>query len=234
MSPVSTARAAACAHAQTTAAGAPLEQLQGGIACLLNHERRAAGLGDLVLSRRLEVAGRRHARDMRAHDYFGHTSRDGRTFVDRIRAAGYLAGQDASGWTIGETIAWAHEAVSDPAAIVAALMRSPPHRRVILDGRLREVGIGIVRGTPTPDDGGVTLAIDYGSLVSPAAERRAAPRETTAGATKAKANPKPRPAPTPSGAADPPQSAAPAAPAERPDRPDKPGKDDREHHGRGK
>jgi uncharacterized protein YkwD len=45
---------------------------------------------------------------------------------------------------------------------VLAWLRSPAHRRVLLDRRFRVAGIGIARGTPfaTP---GATYTADFGS-----------------------------------------------------------------------
>ena len=141
---------------------------ESAIACLLNKERRKAGLGRLTADRRLEAAAVGHARDMRDHDYFDHTSLDGRSFSQRILDAGYMEGREAGPWKVGETLAWGAADLSSPTQLVAALMASPPHREVILDGVYRDIGVGLVRGTPTSDASGATLAVEFGTLTLPA------------------------------------------------------------------
>lgn len=149
------------------------------LTCLINRERRDEGLRALDVSKRLFIAGWRHARDMRDHDYFDHRGRDGSTLTDRIQAAGYTKGHERDAWALGETLVWAPDATSDPTSLIAALMGSPPHRRVILDPRFRELGVGAVRGTPTEDPDGVTVTVNYGSLTSPASVREDPPRDHT-------------------------------------------------------
>ena len=43
-------------------------------------------------------------------------------------------------------------------------MESAPHRRIVLDRRFRDVGIGLVAAAPLADVavGGATLTIDFG------------------------------------------------------------------------
>lgn len=170
--------AAPCPHEDTSARAAKPAQLAGAFVCVVNRERRRRGLGALDVSHRLEVAALRHAEDMRDNGYFAHDSRDGRTFVDRIRAAGYLEGREQDAWSLGETLAWGAGSAATPARMFDALMDSPPHRRVIVGEAFRELGVGLVVGTPTGDPNGATVAIDYGSLVSPAPLREPPPAET--------------------------------------------------------
>lgn len=66
---------------------------------LVNVERAAEGIAPLSYDARLAAAARGHSEDMGLHDYFSHTSLDGRTVSDRITDAGYT-------WNfIGENIA---------------------------------------------------------------------------------------------------------------------------------
>ena len=67
----------------------------------------------------------------------------GATLSDRARKAGY------PGRTLGEDIGWGTYDLGTPSAIVAAWMKSPPHRAIILSGRFREIGVGVAIGTPS-------------------------------------------------------------------------------------
>ena len=129
--------------------------------CLLNEERAQRGLGRLRLNDRLSRAARRHASDMVNREYFSHESRSGASFVDRIRRSGYL--KSVRAWSVGENLAWGAEEGSTPGAIVRSWMRSPGHRSNILQGRYREIGIGVVAGAPSGSwDEAATYATEFG------------------------------------------------------------------------
>ena len=53
------------------------------------------------------------------------------------------------GWRAGEALAWGSGSASTPRSIVAAWMRSPGHRRIVLDPGYDVAGFGVTRGTPT-------------------------------------------------------------------------------------
>jgi uncharacterized protein YkwD len=71
-----------------------LVQAQGNIQneflALVNDERASLGKAPLVANLQLETAAYMHSKDMGDNDYFSHTSLDGRTFSQRITAAGYM------------------------------------------------------------------------------------------------------------------------------------------------
>lgn len=132
--------------------------------CLLNRERRGRGMRKLRLNRRLASAARGHAVDMVRADYFSHDSRNGSSFVDRIRRAGYL--RNAGSWFVGENLAWGTGQRATPRQIVRAWMNSPGHRANILNRRFREIGIGIADGAPvkvSSSSPGATYATDFGT-----------------------------------------------------------------------
>jgi len=79
--------------------------------------------------------------------FFEHTCPDGGTFVSRIKRSSYLRG-NLKRWAVGENIAWGTSDRSSPGKIVRAWMRSPGHRRNILDRRFDELGLGIALGAP--------------------------------------------------------------------------------------
>ena len=72
---------------------------------------------------------------MAANNYFSHTSQDGRSFVDRINATGYV-------WsTIGENIAAGYPSVN---AVVDGWMASDGHCANIMNPQFRDVGAACV------------------------------------------------------------------------------------------
>jgi uncharacterized protein YkwD len=142
--PAAVAAPAACDSAEAAAARLSERTVVRSTLCVLNAERARHGLRPLRLDRRLSRAARGHSEDMARHDYFDHTSRDGASFIDRIRRTGYLAG--ARGWRVAENIAWGTAHLSSPRAITRAWMNSPGHRANILDGSYREIGIGVASG----------------------------------------------------------------------------------------
>ena len=73
---------------------------------------------------------------------------DGRSFDQRIRATGYLGGY------LAENIAWGGGSLGTPRRIVGGWMNSSGHRANILNGVLRDSGIGVSPGTPQGGSGG--------------------------------------------------------------------------------
>ena len=63
---------------------------------------------------------------------------------------------------IGETLAWGRGSGSTRAAIVRAWLASPSHRRVVLDERYREIGLGVALGLPVSGAPGATFAAEFG------------------------------------------------------------------------
>ena len=109
----------------------------GQVLSLVNAERAKAGCGPVRTSSALQRAAQGHSADMAAKDYFSHTSKDGRTFADRIRAAGYAGG------TIGENIAAGQATAS---AVMRSWMGSAGHRANILNCSFTALGVGHGRG----------------------------------------------------------------------------------------
>jgi uncharacterized protein YkwD len=151
------AAASDCANAGSDLGSISIKQAQRSTLCLLNGVRRAHGLRALSRNDKLDLASRRHAKDMVANKYFAHGD-----FAGRIRATNYLAG--ARSWYIGENIAWGTGSFGTPAGIVNSWMNSPPHRHNILLPNFQEIGIGIARGVPRPGlSGGGTYVTDFGT-----------------------------------------------------------------------
>ena len=159
----SPAAAAPCKHADAEPGDASQKALRVATRCLLNQKRMQRGLRKLRGNGRLHRAAGRHTVDMARRHYFSHTSISGASFLDRIRRTGYL--QRARSWSVGENIAWGTGELSTPRLIVRAWMRSPGHRANILNGRFREVGIGISFGAPVRASArpAATYTTDFGT-----------------------------------------------------------------------
>jgi uncharacterized protein YkwD len=132
--------------------------------CLLNQERTSRGLGALTGNAQLDSAALVHSDEMRRVGFFAHESPDGSPFQYRILNTGYLIG--ASGWAIGENIAWGSLAVGTPRAINTAWMNSIHHRDNILDPGYHELGIGSVIGSPTDANNSAAIIVthDFGRV----------------------------------------------------------------------
>ncbi|MDQ3588135.1 MAG: CAP domain-containing protein [Actinomycetota bacterium] len=140
------AGAADCANVSARPSSISSKAAVKSTVCLINQERSSHGLRRMRLNGRLSSAAARHGGDMVRRDYFSHVSPSGSTFLERIRRTGYLGG--ARSWWAGENIAWGSGRRGTPRSIVRAWMRSPSHRANVLNGRFREIGIAVVRGSP--------------------------------------------------------------------------------------
>lgn len=104
----------------------------------LNRVRTSHHLAAVREDGRMDRGALGHSRDMARRGYFAHGSWTGRVMA----AAG-------SARSVGEVIGWRVQ--SSPSSEASNLVRewlgSPPHRRVLLDGDFRRVGIG--RATAT-------------------------------------------------------------------------------------
>lgn len=152
---------ASCHGARARTTHSNLQQIERATLCLINVQRRAQGLPVLRSDHLLRLAAVGHSREMVVKRYFAHTSAGGGRFIARIRRTGYLA--RSRFWRAGENIAWGVGALSTPASIVRAWMNSPPHRHNILTRGFRDIGIGIVRGSPRIGGRGATYTTDFGS-----------------------------------------------------------------------
>ena len=132
---------------------------------LTNVQRRRAGLPPFAPDRGLAAAARRHSADMARRNYFDHATRGG-GFDTRIRAAGVNAMALAENiamqpvvrsFTYGAAGVISEDRADDASLAtdaVANWMKSPGHRRNILNGGLTAIGVGVAMG----DRGGVPYA----------------------------------------------------------------------------
>jgi uncharacterized protein YkwD len=153
-----------CGAADSVPSSGTLRETSQAVLCLLNAERSSRGLGRLRMNSRLGRAALGHSRDMVNKRYFQHDSADGKTMLDRIKAAGYVRRNAV--FTVGENIGWGSGSLASPRALVRAWMNSPPHRANILQGRFRELGVGLVIGAPAAGVTGtaVTATTNFGRV----------------------------------------------------------------------
>jgi uncharacterized protein YkwD len=119
-----------------------MRRLSVAVRCLVNRERRRHKLPNLKQNRPLNLASRWQAHDMLDHAYFDHRRDGGPEFAERVLRFGYAA--NASGYSIGENIAWASSPIATPQSIVKMWMNSPSHRENILTRAFRDQGVSAV------------------------------------------------------------------------------------------
>lgn len=191
----STAHAAGCPGANLLPAIASVPTAKAATLCLLNNERAARGLAPLASESTLEAAATAYSQAMVQQRFFGHVSPGGQTITERLRS---YAGP-ATKWVTGENLAWGEGTYATPNAIVRGWMQSASHRNNVLNGAFRDIGIGIVGGTPrgslpalsatyTTELGTRTLPSSSTSSLraSAAAKRSSAKRSTRISAKKKK------------------------------------------------
>jgi uncharacterized protein YkwD len=107
--------------------------------------------GALAWNDALFLAAAGHARDMAQQNYFAHVSLDGRTFTERITAAGYV-------WTAaGENIAAGYASIE---SVLAGWLASPDHCMNIMNADYAEIGVSCVQQSGTSY--GTYWAMDLG------------------------------------------------------------------------
>ena len=148
--------AATCTGADT--AGSSKQAVRATL-CLLNAERRAAGLRPLRLDSKLNRAASGHAHDMVAKQYFDHDSQSGAGFDDRIKRTGWTKSRRS--WTVGENIGYGTGTYATPRQMVRGWMHSAGHRANILARQFRMIGIGVANGAPSGGSG-ATYTTDFG------------------------------------------------------------------------
>lgn len=112
-----------------------IETMEAQVLTLINTHREQNGLPALANNSRLNVSSHNHSLDMARRGYFSHTSLDGRSPFDRMRAAGYNCG------TMGENIAAGQRSAQQ---VFDAWKKSAGHNKNMLNRSYKSVGIGLV------------------------------------------------------------------------------------------
>jgi len=159
--------------------------------CLTNYARAQSGLAPLTANPVLDQAGQAKLDADLACGDFSHTP-CGNPF--ELVFAAYLQG--ASGYRIGENIAWGTGEFGTPRQTMDAWLNSAGHRENILTPGYRELGIGYLPNQTFQGYGGATLwSQEFGTRTPDAASAPApAAKPTLAPAAKPApvAKPKPR------------------------------------------
>ena len=97
-------------------------------------------VGPLAWNDRLFSSAARHSADMATQNYFAHTSKDGRTFDQRIKSEGY-------NWMIaGENIAAGYGTID---IVVTKWLESPSHCVNLMAADYAEMGLSCVQKSGT-------------------------------------------------------------------------------------
>lgn len=127
--------------APRAAAPDAIQKAREEVLVLTNRERAKVGAPALTTNLLLQQSAQNFAKDMVKRNYFSHTDPEGRSSLDRIRAAGYLTPPCACAWMYrtGENLGKGQQT---PAEIVRDWMASPLHRENLLNPAFKDIGIG--------------------------------------------------------------------------------------------
>ncbi|MES1240117.1 MAG: CAP domain-containing protein [Acidobacteriota bacterium] len=123
--------------AKQTAGLRDLERIRTEMLDRVNAVRRAAGVRPLLESAELDRAAQDHARDLLLRGYYLHQSPEGTSPGDRALAAGYPTP------LVGENL---HEDRYTVEQTLDDWLRSPGHRRNLLDPDCTDLGLGLALG----------------------------------------------------------------------------------------
>lgn len=102
---------------------------QAGATC---GSTQASSVSNLTWSDELAKAALDHSNDMQQNEYFSHTSQDGRTFSERVEAAGF------EGSPVGENIALGQQSEE---SVIESWMNSEGHCTNIMNENATHIGI---------------------------------------------------------------------------------------------
>jgi uncharacterized protein YkwD len=126
---------------QTATTTRVVAALQRQVTAQINVVRRSHGRLRLTLSTQLTRAGQEHAQQLAIAGFFSHDWSDGTPFGSWIRRFYPVGG--ARTWRAGENLAWSTQDVTAEQA-VELWLASPEHRRILLDTRWRQLGLGVI------------------------------------------------------------------------------------------
>jgi len=113
----------------------------------VNAVRVAKGIRPLRRSSALAAAATRHSRTMARQGFFKHESPNGAPFWRRVQQS-YPA-KGFRSWYVGENLLWASPDL-DAKEAVSMWLKSPMHRKILLQRTFREIGLAAVHTTAAP------------------------------------------------------------------------------------
>lgn len=129
-------------------------QFEQDVFHMVNLERHARGLREVVWNENLARAARYHAADMLADQYFHHDTKDHVFHRNELRLRSVGSARDRVHRFFfeynGENIAWGQRT---PAEVMQWWMNAPGHRENILRRDTRFLGVGYVKGVWVQDFG---------------------------------------------------------------------------------
>ena len=125
----------------------PVNAIERPIAAHIDTLRQAAKLPSVRHSPGLTNAAERHAATLARSGTFSHRAPGEKPFTQRLSA--FYTPRGFVYWATGENIFWVRGHAS-PEKVVAAWLKSPPHRANIYDPLWREIGVAAVRAPRAP------------------------------------------------------------------------------------
>jgi uncharacterized protein YkwD len=159
------ASASACPGAGAVPDGRNAALVDAATLCLMNQLRNARRLPSLRINSALARIASGQANDMVRGHYFADQSITGQSPLSRIIASGYAHPASVRLLT-AQNIGCGTGPHATPAGIVDAWMHSSPHRRIMLTGAYRDVGIGAAASVPFGISSrwlGGTYAVEFGT-----------------------------------------------------------------------
>jgi uncharacterized protein YkwD len=151
-----------CSGAQLQPTQANLSRVSTATLCLIEHERHVYHLALLHSDRSLRHIAASQAKEMVMGDYFGDNSLTGWTPLQRIEISHYA--RHGKSLSAAQNIGWGTAGLATPAAMVQGWMLSPPHRRIMLTGFYRDIGVGVAPAAPaslTQGAKGATYTVEF-------------------------------------------------------------------------
>lgn len=159
--PTTAHAAGGCANADKLPRTIGTGKAEKAVRCIINAKRKRRGLRAVRNSSDLAKAADRHSIFMRDNHCFAHQCNGEAALSRRLQRAGYLP--CGCTYLYGEAISWSFGTSATARKTVKAWMKSKPHRKILLDKRFRDVGIGTVWGSPhDPKDNAAIFTADFG------------------------------------------------------------------------
>jgi uncharacterized protein YkwD len=133
---------AACANAEESPAALTVPQTRAAITCLLNAARDGRKLPAVRGDDRLHRAAQGFARALDPAKPLTHVGHGGTSPLDRVADSGYARG--AASFSAAETLGRSRGTLATPARRVESWLASPGTRRLLLNARYRDIGVGVV------------------------------------------------------------------------------------------